>query len=355
MRKSALVRSLVPLSLLACAFAYASPAYAADAAAAEALFNQGQKLFADGHVHEACEKFSEAYDADQTALGALISLARCHEKEGKTASAWGEYKTVETLAARGNQKEREQFAHDEAAKLEPTLHKLVLNVKFPVDGIEVTRNQTKVGPGQWGSEVPVDPGDVLIKATAPSKKDWSQTVRLAPGPGVDHFDIPKLEDAPVAAGAHGQDTVIVTSNGFGTGKIIGLVLAGAGLVAAGVGVAFQLVALSQDSDSNKVSTQLIAKEESTSPSCQASPPPNTPACTNTFTKYTDHQAAKNDQTVAIPLIASGAGLLVAGAIIFFTVGSSETTKKTEKTTWQLVPTYVPTAGGTGGLAVIGTF
>ena len=143
-------RALLPVALFALAtFGAQRPAHAGDIAAAEALFNEGQKLFGAGQIHQACEKFAESYSQDP-AVGTMINLARCHEKEGKTATAWGEYKTVESLAARSNQKEREQFAHDEAAKLEPSLHKLVLNVKFPVDGIEVTRHGTSVGKGQWG-------------------------------------------------------------------------------------------------------------------------------------------------------------------------------------------------------------
>lgn len=326
-------------------------AHAGDVAAAEVLFNEGQKLFDAGKIHDACEKFQESY-AQDAAIGTLINLARCHEKEGKTASAWAEYKTVETLASRTNQAQRQQYAHDEAAKLEPTLHQLVLTVKFPVEGLEVSRNGTSVGKALWGEKFPVDPGDVVLKASAPGKKPWTQTVHLAAGPGVDHFDIPKLEDAPVETPKEGGGgAVVVTSTGFGTAKIVGLVLAGAGVVAAGVGTVFQLTALSEDSKSNTFNADAANDIKANPGKCGLSPPDKS-LCPNAYQKYTHHDAAKSDQAVGIPLIAGGAGLLVAGVIVFFVSGSSDTTKKVEKTGFTVVPTWTP---GQGGLAVLGTF
>ena len=323
-------------------------ARAGDIAAAEVLFNDGQKLFDAGKVHEACDKFQESY-AQDPAIGTMINLARCHEKEGKTASAWAEYKTVETLASRTNQAQRQQYAHDEAAKLEPTLHQLVLTVKFPVEGLEVARNSTSVGKALWGEKIPVDPGDVVLKASAPGKKSWNQTVHLAAGPGVDHFDIPKLDEAPVLApaGGGGKDAVVVTSSGLGTGKIVGLALAGAGVIAAGIGVAFQLTALSEDSKSKT----FTASANSEATACHVTIPDKT-ACPNSYQLYTHHDAAKSDEKVGVPLIAGGGALLIAGVVVFLVSGPSEASKKVEKSGLQLVPVWTP---GQSGLAVLGTF
>jgi len=325
---------------------------AGDIAAAEVLFNDGQKLFDAGKIHEACEKFQESYTQDP-AIGTMINLARCHEKEGKTASAWAEYKTVETLASRANQGQRQQYAHDEAAKLEPTLHQLVLNVKFPVEGMELSRNTTVVGKALWGEKIPVDPGDVVLKATAPNKKPWSQTVHLAAGPGVDHFDIPALEDAPVdTTPKDGKNTVIITSGGWTTQKYVGLIAAGAGVVTAGIGAGVFALGYSEDSKS-KDSQKAADAEQLANPQCKTTGKPDSTTCPQSYSVYTHHEAFKTDvNSIAIPLFIAGGVLLVGGAVVFFTAKPAETTKTVEKTSLHVVPVWTPSQSG---LAVLGTF
>ena len=60
------------------------------ASLAEVLYTDGQRLVGAGEVHEACLKFGESQKIDPR-LNTLIALAACHEKEGKTATAWGEF------------------------------------------------------------------------------------------------------------------------------------------------------------------------------------------------------------------------------------------------------------------------
>jgi hypothetical protein len=76
------------------------------AAAAEQLFLDGKKLLDAGKTHEACEKFAASQETDP-GLGTLLHLASCHEKEGKTASAWAEFNEAQAQAQDHGEKDRE--------------------------------------------------------------------------------------------------------------------------------------------------------------------------------------------------------------------------------------------------------
>src|SRR6185503_16570996 len=93
---------------------------------AEALFEEGRKLLAAGEVRAACPKFAESYRLD-TALGALLNLSTCHEREGRTATAWSEFRQAETEAASLRDEARRKLAADHAAALEPKLARLVVS------------------------------------------------------------------------------------------------------------------------------------------------------------------------------------------------------------------------------------
>lgn len=169
---------------------------------AEALFRDAKKLAADGRTREACEKFAESQRLDPS-LGTLLNLAVCHEKEGKTASAWAEYATAAAQAARAGQSEREQFAREQGRALEARLSKMVITADEVPPGLEVRLNGEVLRAAVLGSPIPVDPGTYALEASAPGKKRWSQRVQIPAGPSSTAPRIPRLEDeaaavAPVA-------------------------------------------------------------------------------------------------------------------------------------------------------------
>src|SRR5271166_3476943 len=112
---------LLLVSSVAFAGLWSSSATAADSnqgALAEALFRSARELMAAGKYAEACPKLAESNRIDPK-LGTLMNLALCHEKAGKTASAWAEYVQAGEIAQRTGQKERAQVARDKAQALEP--------------------------------------------------------------------------------------------------------------------------------------------------------------------------------------------------------------------------------------------
>lgn len=147
------------------------------AAAAEDLFRQGLQLTRSGRFAEACPKFAESHRLDP-AYGALINLAACYEKLGRTASAWQAYVDAADLARDKGQAARAKTARDKAGRLAPRLVRLEIRLGPDVDarGLQITRNGAPVDPALLGHAVPVDPGDHAIVATRQGAEPWSTSV-----------------------------------------------------------------------------------------------------------------------------------------------------------------------------------
>jgi len=110
----ALLVALLLLSTPALAFAQG----AADPSRADVLFEHGLAAFEEGRIDEACANFEDSLRLDP-ADGTLINLARCHERQGKIASAWAAYEKVAQSSARAGNQERARVARAAAQRLEP--------------------------------------------------------------------------------------------------------------------------------------------------------------------------------------------------------------------------------------------
>ncbi len=231
------MRAIVVVPVLL-AFALLHPAIARaeaeDEAAAEMLFAEARSLMREGKLAEACRKFSESYRLDH-AGGALLNLALCHEKEGKIASAWVEYKESVTEARRAGRPEREQVALESAAALEPRLPKLTVTVppEARVSGLEVIRNQSAIEQGGWGTPLPVDPGEVSIEVRAPGHKPWSTKISIQPGE-TQAVSVPVLEI---------DEATLVKPPWWTTRKKVAVSVGAVGVTALGVGAFFGIEAL----------------------------------------------------------------------------------------------------------------
>ena len=150
-----------------------------DAAAAQALFDEGKQLAAGGNYPAACAKFLQSQQLDPGG-GTLMHLAACHEGEGKTATAWSEFNEALSWARRDGRADREAYAKARIKEIEPKLVKL--NVIVPpqgrVAGLAVTRDGRALADVESGTAVPVDPGEHLIEAGAPGHAPWARRVRV---------------------------------------------------------------------------------------------------------------------------------------------------------------------------------
>jgi tetratricopeptide (TPR) repeat protein len=222
--------------------AWAQKAVAAeDRAAAETLFYAGRGLMEDGRHAEACRKFEESYRLEP-APGTLLNLALCHEKEGRVASAWAEYRTAVLEARRMNRPDREQVASERVAALEPLLPKLVVEVpeEARIERLSVIRNGVRLAEGAWGEALPVDPGVVEVRAEAPGFIAWTGSVEIKLSEA-SRIAIPRLEPQPVVVTPEPIRQQEAPS--WSTRKTLAVATGGAGLAALATGAYFGVLAL----------------------------------------------------------------------------------------------------------------
>jgi tetratricopeptide (TPR) repeat protein len=219
----------------------------ADTATAQALFDEARRLMGESRYNEACPKLEESQRIDP-GWGTLINLADCHEHLGRTASAWSEFLQVASGSRQAGQSERAQAAKARAAALEARLSKLTIAVNalnLPA-GFEIKRDQSLVGPAQWGTPVALDPGEHVVEATAPGKRSWRRTIVVGDEGEKNEVYIPPLEDdAPRSVESGG-----FFADGPGVQRMTALALGGVGVLALSAGGYFAIRAMDYDAQSD---------------------------------------------------------------------------------------------------------
>jgi len=191
----------LPAVLTLCeVFLVAGRARAEDPAAAEALFQEGRKLLAEGQTAVACEKLKDSFALDPMS-GTLLNLAACYEKQGKTATAWARFRNAASLAKTQGKAEQAAEANRRIKALEPDLSYLTIAVPEPVPGLEIKREDLDVSPATYGVQVPVDPGPVQVVASAPGYKTVKLSVEVAAKRDKRTVTVPKLEKMDKSAAA----------------------------------------------------------------------------------------------------------------------------------------------------------
>lgn len=170
-------------------------ARAADDPAAQALFDEGRTLMQKREFARACPKLEESYRLSP-ALGARFQLAECLEQLGKTASAWAHFGGVSSAARTSGQSAREAAARERAQKLEGRLTRLTLHVPrgHPPE-LSVRRNGETVREAQWGTPVPVDPGDYEIVSEVPGRAPRASRLRVSGEGAFVSLEVPIPEQA----------------------------------------------------------------------------------------------------------------------------------------------------------------
>lgn len=309
--------SFFAISAAVAALTLSPIASAGDVTLAETLFREGKDLMKAGDLKHACPKLAESYRQDP-ASGTLLALAYCQEQLGQTATAWGTYNAAVLRARQEGRADRETAARERASSLEPKLAKLSIQVApetGALSGLTVTRDGETIPQAAWGSAMPVDPGEHVIDVVADGKKPWQARIKLGDAEK-QLVNVPALEDGPAAAAAKPAAAASAASSsespksdeaksGGSALPVVGLVTAGVGVVALGVGVGFGLHAKSLDKDSK-------ADGHCDSTGCDDVGRP----------LNEDALAAANLSTV---LFIAGGALVAGGLTLYFVGGSSKET------------------------------
>jgi hypothetical protein len=153
-------RRLFALAALAVVVCSSTEASAQDAAAAEALFDEGKQLAAASRWAEACPKFAASQAADPS-VGTLLNWADCLEKEGKIGSALLRFREVEEQLTAASDP-RATVASERRAALEPRAPRILIrSTTAPPGGLQLALDGQPVpldGVAAAGVERIVDPG-----------------------------------------------------------------------------------------------------------------------------------------------------------------------------------------------------
>jgi hypothetical protein len=162
-----------------------------DKAMAEALFKAGREGLARGHLEEACAKFTESQRLEPK-LGTLLNLALCHEKLERTASAWAEFTQARSLARALRRPDHEAFAEQHLRGLSDRLSIVRIDWQSPTPGESVALDGVTVGAAAMNTDLPVDPGEHIVQASAPDHVAFEMRISVARGPTQQSLLIPVL-------------------------------------------------------------------------------------------------------------------------------------------------------------------
>jgi tetratricopeptide (TPR) repeat protein len=286
---------------------------AANAAAAPAderatlgqeLFDQGRALMEQQDYERACKKFEESARVER-AGGTLLNLALCYELRGKTATAWAQFREALTLARREGRLDRQRFAEEHIAALVQRMSRvrIVVPAASRVPGLVVRRNTLVLPESAWDEALGVDPGPLLVEASAPGKKPFKASVEVGSTADSKSVVIPVLVSdvpRPQAPGTPPPPIPPAASDRGKTQRWLAYGTGALGLAALGVGSYFGIRAITRHNEAEEL--------------C-----PNLNRCNPRA--FSLSERAATDGRVATYLIAGGAVFLVGGGVLFVTASS----------------------------------
>lgn len=253
-RRAAIAAVVAVVALSAGGGAEAQPTDAERAMAA-ALFQEGRALLKEGRIAEACPKLVESQRLDPGG-GTLLNVALCHEREGKIATAWVEYREARAVAKRDGRADREEAANEAIQRIEVALSRLTIVVpdEARAPSLAILLDGVDLPAAAWGTKVPINPGAHTVAAQAPGRKPWSISVEIGEGASDRAVTVAPLAEIPVAPPppVPRAPAPIPAAPPSHAMRTAGYVIGSIGIVGAGVGTGFGIAAISKQSASNEL-------------------------------------------------------------------------------------------------------
>ncbi len=205
---------------------------------AETLFNEARSLVDAGRDAEGCPKF-EASFALHPSASTMINIARCHERQGKVATAWQDYQRAITSNKDTPDEQRRKALLDIAQQglraLAPRLPKLRIVIPDAPTNMEILRGETRIPPAALFQDLAVDPGRHEIRVRAPGYHPETRLVTLEEGKTV----TVKFTLRPIDA---------MNSRATNPWRPLGITLLAGGVVGLGVGATSGMLSLDTVND-----------------------------------------------------------------------------------------------------------
>jgi hypothetical protein len=200
-------RWIAAAAIVAACVASPSVAHAEGSALAQSLFDRARVLMDEGKFAEACPLLVESQRLDPGG-GTLLNIAVCWENAGKLATANAAFHEALGQAIKDQRSERKKIAEERIAALGPRLSTLTVDVPpvMRIPGLQVFVDGTELSTVAWGVPAAVDGGDHRIDASAPDRRTWSTTLRVASEREQARVTVPELpspDPAPLSPVAPG--------------------------------------------------------------------------------------------------------------------------------------------------------
>jgi hypothetical protein len=324
-------------SLVTCALVGA--AFGDSTSRADQLFKSGKRLLAQKKYSEACRAFEES-DRIDPGIGAKLNVAKCYQEWGKLATAWRWFVDAETMATSARDP-RAKKIRELVEAIEPSVPRLTVKAPPGADlaGVLIKLDGVALEPSGLGVEQRVDPGPHEVETTIAGVRQVKVVLVERGGVAEAVLDIP--------AASRPRDTAARTSTTHArtgpprdpvpageaardpgrTRRLVGLGVAGAGVVAMGIA---GLVTLGVRGD----------YRDALAAHCQGA----TDMCDEQGLSIT-HSAA-HSANIATVVTVGGLAAVAGGLIAYFTAPSA--TRASEHALY-----LAPSVGAGGGTLVLG--